>query len=219
MRYLVITLLAVVCATGALFAQAPAPGGTMTIGAPAGSTLMVQTPKGLFALRAGVLAKYDIKTLTLGKLISFFGPAPEVPKEGADRAAMMKYWAEMQRRQAPAILIAKDNSLLLIIGDGFARVNQDTLLMEASADFSTPATAEAAGGQTMRMNEGAPGYMLIDNTLILMRSKEIISISITDGKFVRKPLPVELQPITVNFNMGGRGPGGGNREGRQPAEN
>ena len=185
---------------GALFAQAP---GGMMMGANAGSTIMLHTAKGLFALRAGVLAKYEFATLQPVKELQLFGPMPAAPADLTNRDAAQKYFTELQRRMAPAIMIPKDNSLLIAVGDGFARVNQDTLKVEVTGDI-TQKVAETTTERGGRMMDGAPGYVLVGDTLVLMRSKEILSISTVTGKVIaRTALTKELQP--VQFNFGGRG--------------
>lgn len=210
MKRLLVMGIGLLLATGSLFAQGF--GGMM--GGSTGNTIMVNTTKGLFALREGVLAKIDPATMQSGKIFQLFGPAPTAPADNTDRAAQQKYYAELQRRMAPAIMIAKDSSLIIVIGDGFARIDQETLKVEATGDLSSAdKTADTTAGGGMRMMEPAPGYLLVGDKLCLMRSKEMLSVSITDGKILaRAPLPKELQPIP--FNFGGRGGfGGGNRGG------
>ena len=217
----VLMLVVLLLATGALFAQG------MPGDASGGDSTIVNTPKGLFVLRSGVLAKFDAATLKQTQpLLQLFGPAPAAPKDNNDRDAQQKYNADIMRRMAPAIMLVKDNSLLLVIGDGFARINQDTLKTEAMADIKPMAVADAGQGRGgVRMNEGMPSYLLLGNTLYLARNKELLAISIIDGKVTRTELPKELQPLQLNFrNMfgGGNGGGGGNRPGggnNQPPAN
>jgi hypothetical protein len=221
MRLLSVLLGLLLC--GALFAQAPAGGGrttTMDTG-----TLMVNTAKGLFVLRAGVLAKFSVPALKQQLMMQVWGPMPAAPADFSDREATSKYFTEMQRRLAPALLLAKDNSILVVVGDGFLRVNQDTLKTEAMTDLrdpaAAPADANAGGGNRFggfgRQNEPSLGYLLADTTLYLMRAKEMVAINITDGKILaRTPLDKELQGIAFTMpNFGGNrgGNGGGNRGG------
>lgn len=199
-------VVAFVLATGALFAQAVGPASVGT-----GGTLLINAPKGIFALRGGVLAKYDTTTLKAVQVFSLFGPAPEQPAQGADRDAIGKYYAEMQRRGAPAIMLVKDNSLLVVIGDNFARISQENIQqIEAKADLKPQTATEENNGGRFRVMETAPGYLLVGNTLYLLRSKEMLAITITDGKVVHAALPNELQPVQMTF-MGARGGQGGNR--------
>ena len=203
-------LLASLCmlAMCGLFAQAPGP----VVGANTGGSVLLSTPKALFVLRAGVLGRLNPTTLATEKVFQLFGPAPEPPAQGSDRAAMQKYFEELQRRNAPALLLAKDNALLIVVGDGFARLNQDTLKVEATADLRAPEEASAGRG-----TREAPGYLLQGNTLLLLRGKEMLSLSITDGKILaRAPLPKELQPLQMQFNVtrgGGDNRGGGDGRG------
>lgn len=219
MRYLVVmsVLLLAACA---LFAQ----GFGNMMGGNQGSTIMLHTSKGLFVLRSGVLAKFNTSTLKVDKELSLFGAAPTMPADRTDRTAMQAYMTDMQRRNAPGILLVKDNSLILLVGDGFARINQDTLTVEAAATIAPEATADTTttapgGGAAFRMPTAAPSYLLSENTLFLMRGTEILSINVTDGKTLsRAALPKELQPTAMNFGgrnngAGGGGGGRGNRGG------
>jgi len=209
MKHLFSAVMILLLAAGAIFAQGF--GGGMPMG---GNTLMVNTPKGLYALRAGVLAKFNPTTLKTDQVFELFGAMPTPPAAGADRTAMQTYFTELQRRNAPPIMLVKDDSLIVVIGDSFGRFNQDTLKAEATANLAAPgAAAPAAGGRTR--GEGEPGYLLVNNTLFLMRGTELLSINVTDGKILaRTALPKELQPQQMNFPMGGGGNrGGGNRGG------
>lgn len=184
---------------GALFAQV----------APNGGALMVNTPKGIFALRSGVLARIAPATLKVEKVMQIYGAMPEPPAQGADRDTIQKYYSEVSKRNAPAILLVKDGDLLLVTGDIFARINQDTLKVEATANLKDPAETTDPNQRGFRQ-EPVPGYLLVNTTLYLMKSKEILSVEITDGKLTRQPLPAQLQPAQVNYMSGGnRGPGGG----------
>ena len=193
-------------ATGLLFAQGFNPGFG---GGNAGQTLMVNTAKGLFVLRGGSLAKFDAATLKLAQIFELFGPAPAPPAQNADRDTMTKYYTEMQRRAAPAIMVPKENSLLIVVGDGFAKINQDTLKVEKTADLRAPGAATADAGN--RSREGTPGYLVVGDILYLVRNTEMLAISTTDGKVTRAALPKELQiqQRGGGNNGGARGGGGG----------
>ena len=66
--------------------------------------------------------------------------------------------------------------------------------------------AAAQPGRMGMMQQSAPGYLLVDNTIYLARDTELLAINIPDGKIAnRLTLPKELQ-ITAP-PMGG-GPGG-----------
>lgn len=219
MRRLFLLLAMFVLAAGSLFAQGI--GGGMTPGAGQGGTILVNTTKGLFALRNGTLAKYNATTLKQVQELSLFGAAPEAPADATDRAAMMKYYTDLQRRQAPAIMIAKDDSLLVVIGDGFARINQETLKPEATATLTAPgATTDAATPAAARITEPTPGYTLSGDTLFLMRGTELIAITVTDGKILsRVTLPKELQPVQMFGGRGGAGGGAGGAGGGRGGAN
>lgn len=201
-----VMILALLLAASALFAQGFGGFGGGMFGAAGGNTILLNTPKGLFALRTGVLVKFDIATLKPVDVYSLFGDAPEQPKDMTDRTAVQKYYQDIMRRQAPAVMLATDDSLLIVIGDGFARLNQDTLKVDATADLRVPGATDAAAGMP-RMPEGAPSYILVGNTLYLMRSKEMMAISIMDGKIQRTNLPKELLPADMSAAHGNRGGG------------
>jgi len=194
-------------ATSSLFAQGF--GGRQGSGAM--TTLMLNTPKGLFTLRSGVLAKYDLATLQPVKTLALFGAAPELPAGNAQRADRDKYYAEIAKRNAPAIMLTtKDGGLIIVIGDGFARINQDTLKVDASSSLVDP-KAPPVDPNAPRAIEPVPGYLLVDTTLYLMRGKEMLAVNTTDGKVsTRSALPKELLPLPMpSFQRGGGGPGGG----------
>lgn len=202
MKHLVSAVLMLMLAAGAVLAQAPGGGGMQA----SGDTLMVTTPKGLFVLRNGVLAKFDPVTLKSGPVLELFGPMPAPPGQNATREERQAYNNEVQKRMAPPIMLVKDNALLVVIGDGFARIDQDTFKSDA-LDLRNPNAAPAAGRGFRQ--EGAPGYLLVGDTLYLLRGTELISIDVAKVKLnARGPLPKEMQPI--QFNIGGFG---GNRPG------
>lgn len=183
------------------------------------NTVMVSSTKGLFALRNGVIVKYTISPFQQAQELQLFGAAPQAPTDTTDQAAMQKYYADVQRRVASAIMLVKDNSLLVVIGDGFARINQDTLVVEATGDLRTQDAVDgiaATGRNPMALAEGVGSYLLVDNTLYLMRGTEMLAISITDGKATHVALPKELQPMQMGMpQMGNRGGNaqGGNGQG------
>ncbi len=192
MRILMVAIALAVAATS-VFAQGF--GGGIP-GAPGGGTILLNTDKGLFALRAGVVAKYDTTTLKEVQTLPLLGPAPEAPTDFQDREAMQQYRQAMQMRQN-ALMIANADSLLIVIGDHFYRVNQETLKSDATADLHA---ADAAAGAP----EPVPGYALAGNTLFLMRGKEMLSLNITDGKILaRAPLSKAMQSAPP---MGARPP-------------
>lgn len=223
MKHLFSAVLILLLAAGALLAQGPGGGGAQGPGGGGmhvtGNTLMATTPKGLFVLRNGVLGKFEPATLKSTAVLELFGPLPAAPAAG-DRDARQAYSNEVQKRMAAPIMLVKDNTLLVVIGDGFARIDQETLKSDALSLTSPNAPAQA-DGRGFRQ-EGEPGYLLVGNTLYLMRGMEILSIDIANMKILaRGPLPKELQPLQFNFgggfgggnNNNRNGGGGGNRNG------
>jgi len=228
MKYFMTMTLTLLLAAGALFAQRPNNMGGSNV-----TTIMLKTDKGVFALRSGVLVKYDAITLKQIAEYQIFGAAPTMPERPADmtdqtavqawRTDMQTYNTTMQKRQGSALMIPTKDSLLIVIGDGFGRIDQDTLKPEAKASLLpvTPAADPNAPAATpvapVRPTvEPVPGYVLDGNTLYLMRAKEVMSINITDGTIIaRTALPVELQAAGQNnmFNPGGGRNGGGGAAG------
>jgi len=215
MRFLSLMMLALLLTSGALWAQGMGGllGGTS-------AAVMVNTDKGLFALRNGVLAKYDVATLKQTGTYPLFGALPDAPKVTTDVKAMQDYQTDVQRRQAPAIMLVKDDMLLIVIGDAFARVNQETMKMEASADLKAPVkpadttTAQPTQPVMRRVYEPAPTALVAGTTLFLMKNTELLAIAIADGKVTRTDLPKEMQPIQMpngwnGFRNNGGRPGGG----------
>lgn len=196
-------VMCVLLLAGALFAQNTAQ---------YGGTAAVNTPKGLFMLRGGVLGKINTATMKVEKEMALFGAMPAAPAEGADNAARMAYFAELGKRNAPALLLVKDNSLLVIIGDGFARINQDTLTTEKPLSLKDPNEVVDPNQRGFRQ-EPVPGYTMVGDTLFLIRSKEAMAIDVKEGKIItRAPLPADMQPAQNNYRGGG-GPGGGGTRG------
>ena len=205
MRYVPLVVAAVVLSASGLFAQGYTGGMPRT--GPVGSTQMVYTSHGLFVLRAGVLAKYDPQTLQEVQMFELFGPAPQLPQDSADQAAMQAYFAEMQRRLAPALMLTHEDSLLIIVGNGFARIDQKTLQVQATADLTMPQEgAGAESGQRLRRAEPAPTCLLVGQTIYLTRSSEVLALNVTEGEILgRTPLPAEMQPTAMGAFMGMRG--------------
>jgi hypothetical protein len=223
MRYLML-LLAVLLTIVPLCAQGGP--GMMFMGQGTGSstTLTVNTTHGLFVLRSGVLAKYAMDPLKQVQVLQLFGSTPEMPTDMTDSAAMQKYMAALQRRQAPAIMLVKNNALLVVIGNGFARINQETLQIEVQTDLAATPPANEAPGASRAADTAVSGYLLVENTLYLPRNTELLAVSVTDGKVLsRLALPQEMQPAPMML-MGGPGGarpgmggnGGGNMGGNDP---
>ncbi len=204
-RYLPVVMAAVIASASCLFAQIYM-GGTLREGA-VGSTQMVYSSHGLFVLRTGVLAKYDPQTLQEVQVFELFGPAPKLPEDSTDRAGVQTYLGEMQRRMAPALMLTHEDSLLIIVGNGFARIDQETLKVAATADFTMPEEGEGTElGRGLRRVEPAPTYLLVGQTIYLTRSNEVLALDVTEGEILgRTPLPEEMQPAPMSGFMGMRG--------------
>ena len=205
MRYLPLVIVAVILSASSLFAQDYM--GSMPREGSVGSTQMVYSSHGLFVLRTGVLAKYDPQTLQEVQVFELFGPAPESPEDSTDRAGQQAYFAEMPRRMAPALMLTHEDSLLIIVGNGFARIDQETLKVEATADLTMPEEGEGPEfGRVLRRAEPVPTYLLVGDTIYLTRSQEILALGVTEGEILgRTPLPEEMHPAPMSGFMGMRG--------------
>ena len=176
------------------------------------NTQVANTDEGLFVMRAGVVAKFDVETLQVKGEYPLFGAAPQMPADRTDQAAMRAYRTEMQRRNAPGVLLTTKESLLILIGDGFARINQKTFEIEAKGSIAAvvdPAAPAPAPNMFAGM-EPAPTCLLDGNILYIIRSREVISLDITDGKvLLRTPVPADMMPQQrMNQPGGGGAPGG-----------
>ena len=211
MRYLPLVIVAVILSASFVFAQEYM--GDMPREASAGGTQMLYSPHGLFVLRTGVLAKYDLQTLQEVRVFELFGPTPELPEDSTDRAGMQAYFAEMQRHMAPALMLPYEDSLLIIVGNGFARIDQETLKVEATADLTMPEEGEGTeSGRDLSWAQPAPTYLLVGETIYLTRSKEILALGVTEGEILgRAPLPEKMQSAPMSGFRGMRGglPGSG----------
>ena len=210
MRYLMLVVIGLSLAVTPLLAQDF--GGGMFAGGAGGGSNVVGTSQGLFVLRNGVLAKYDLANLKAPQVFELFGPAPTMPADATDRTAVQAYMTDMQRRTAPGLLLAHDASLLVIVGNGFARISQSTLDVEATADLTPPADAAttAAATQGRRMPDSVTAQLQGEN-LYLIRSREVVALNVKTGAILsRVALPEEMQPRSFGAPGGG---GGGNRGG------
>ncbi len=205
MRYLPVVIVAVILSASCLFAQIYM--GDMPREGSVGSTQMVYSSHGLLVLRTGVLAKYNPQTLQEVQVFELFGPAPESPEDSTDRAGQQAYFAEMQRRMAPALMLTHEDSLLIIVGNGFARIDQETLKVEATADLTMPEEGEGTeSGRDLSWAQPAPTYLLVGQTIYLTRSNEVLALDVTEGKILgRTPLPEEMQSAPMSGFMGMRG--------------
>ena len=222
MRKLLYVVCVLVLATVGAYAQFPGGGmmpGGMMFGQSNGA-LLESTSKGVFALRNGVLAKFDTKTLQLAGSVELFGPMPAAPQPGLQQngsGAIREWHMQVAKRSAPAIMLHKDDSLIIVIGSSFFRVNEDTLVISAQSDLTAPNAAPAAPGRMMMQPATAPAYKLEDDHLLLLEDTELISVNTQDGTVVgRTPLPDAMipSPMMPRGNRGGQGWGGGGGDGR-----
>lgn len=206
-------LLCALLVVSTLCVLAQGPGGGRSSGG--SDTLMVNTPKGLFVLRGGALARFDMITLKQLGVLELLGAMPAPPADQNDRNAMMVWYGEFNKRRAPAVIIPKDNSLLIILGEDFVRISQDTLAVEAQASLAAPKKEGDAPQQGFRMPQ-TPGTLLVGDLLYVINGTEIISINTLNGKIIqRKDVPKEMLPVQMpNNTRGGGNNGGGNRGGK-----
>lgn len=228
MLFLVLLLLAVTCAfaqpdPNAGGAAAPPPGGPRGGGAGPGGAMrgmmanmqqepvMTITANGLFVLRAGVVAKFDLATMKPQGTLELFGPLgvqpvlPATPTD-QDRQAQFAWLRDYFTRMAPATVLAKDDVLLIVQDNSFFRVNQKTMQMDAiQTELVKPVNGNAMRGAMMNMTKAT--VQLLDKTLYILTGTNLISLNAEDGTILnRSELPKELTPAMPNFaGMGGMG--------------
>ncbi len=170
----------------------------LALGAPAQGPLwpgasahgaLVATEHGLFVLRAGTLARMDPQQLTPAlPPLELFGPMPE-PPQGNDPAAWQAYAKAQLLRLTPGVLIPCHEDLLVVIGEHFARIDQQTFEVKVGVSFAR----EGAAPEAPRL-ASPPLYHLDGDTLYLLRDTEMLAINIQDGRLHnRAPLPPALQ--------------------------
>ena len=211
----IVTLFAMLLLAGsALYAQGGG-GGAFNMGARS-NTLLVNTDEGLFVMRSGVIAKFDVETLQVKHEYPLFGAMPQPPADRTDRAAMTAYNTDIQRRNAPAVMLAVKESLLVLIGDNFARINQKTFEIEATGTLAAADAPAAPGGVMAFLGEPAPTTLLEDDILYIVRQREMISLDITNGTVLaRMALPADMLPRQQGVGRGGGARGGGAAGGNQ----
>ena len=142
------------------------------LGAP--QIIMEVTENGFFVLQNGTLLKYDPATLKAQGTVELFGPLPNpqarqapaaVPAQADKPAALNaqqppfaqpaqqaqdapganeQLRQQTLRRSAPAVMLIKDPSLLIVVGNTFFRVNQNTLAIEAKGTLGDNNNPNAA---------------------------------------------------------------------------
>ncbi|HEY3415275.1 MAG TPA: hypothetical protein VGM23_00195 [Armatimonadota bacterium] len=241
-RALLCTLVAVLLATGA-FAQ-PDPNnpqpearnqpqqrlpaqqnivqGLMSLAMNQQSTVLLLMPQGLFALRSGVLARVDPKTLDQQKTVELLPPLPPQP-EGANMAgeAMVQWLREWAKHSYPAVMLPEGTDLLILIGDQFIRVNATTLETKFNVSIA-PQQAQPQDANTRAMELLKPPVLLRDAKSALLyvtRVRQLTALDVNTGQVVsEKPLP-ETMFLTPLQLMRPGGPGGLNPPGAQGGQN
>jgi len=196
--FFILILALAVAALGAVGIQGTtgANGSANGIGAMLRGTVLY-SDAGLFALRGGVLVKIDPKTMQVqGDALELLGPFPQFPEKTyqEDPGAFTAYYAEVNQRLAPAIMLLKDRMLLVVIGTNFFRVNLNTMKVEVKSSFAGP---NDAGGSAGGPGNPPPAYELHDNILYLLRIREMVAVNITNGDAARVALP---EPMIKQLN-------------------
>lgn len=221
MRKLFVMFFVLIMAVAAMAqVQAPTPDrqGTMTT-----DGIIEVTNKAYYVLRAGVAAKMNLRTLEVEATRELFGPAPAMPQGNMrDNAEAFRTWnADRAKRTAPAMMFAKDNALVVVIGTNFFRLNLDTLAPIGDAkDFMSEKEATAAAvanprGGFMQGGQGQPVvYKVYGDNLFLLRNTELVVINVKDGGVLaRNDLPEQMTARNQNPRAGGNAGGGGRRGG------
>lgn len=162
--------------------------------------VMLGTEQGLFVLKSGTLAKLDPATLMPAMPpFELFGAMPAQPA-GGDQEAWQAYMKAMLQRTAPALLIPHGKDLLVVIGENFARIDQETFGLAVGVSFAR----EGAEQPMVFRPEPVPQYVVLGDVLYLLRDTETIAINIEDGKLLaRTPLPpsMQIRPATAGGRM------------------
>ena len=176
--------------------------------------LMEVTPQGVFVLRAGILAKFDPQTLTPQGTLELFAPVPAQPTmpqnpTAQDRQVMRDWMMAMMPRMAPAIMLLNGDMLLIVQGNNFFRVNQQTLKLEAAQT----ALAKPDANNPRQMMMAKPELRLVDNTLYILMDDQLVSVNIGDGAVLsRGVLPKEMMAqMQMPAGMMGGGAAGAGR--------
>lgn len=106
---------------------------------------------------------------------------PNPPNEQKDAQAMQRWQHAMQLRAATPAIVKNDTSLIVIIGDTFTRVNQQTMEVEAKTSLADPANPNPAP-----INPGAPALKLAGGTLYLLNNPKLLAVDIATGKVLTR---------------------------------
>ena len=189
-------------------------GGGMFMNRGSSGATVVSTAYGLFVLDNGVLAKYDNQTLKLRGQLELFQGGPKRPEGDPSQNpdAWRNFAQEASRRSGQGVMIAKEGSLLIIQGDMFVRVKQQTMEKAATANLAPKASASGASSRGASSFGFRPGYTLVNNTLYVVEPTEVLSVDTITGKILsRSELPKSMQ---AQADMPGGGRSDGQRQSR-----
>ncbi len=201
----------------------PQPGGNRggnmldgILGAGLNNTALDVLPAGVMVLRNGVLAKFD-QTLKPTGTLELFGALPVQPvmpqnPTQQDRDAMRAWFSQVANRTGTAAMLANHDTLFIVIGSNFFRVNAKTMILEAKADLNADAAGNPpAAGPAAFLRAGVPFLRLDADTLYVVVGANLLTINANTGNILnRATLPKEMTPAIQGGGFpGGRGNGGG----------
>lgn len=121
-------------------------------------------------------------------------PNPPADQNQQDNLKAMQRWQHaMQLHMATPVIVKGENSLIVIVGDTFTRVNQKTMEVEAKTSLADPADPNPAP-----INPGAPALKLANGTLYLLSYPKLLAIDANTGKVLTRG----TMPVPVVFNQG-----------------
>ncbi len=156
------------------------------------NTAVETTANGIFLVHAGILVKFDPKTLQQQGMVELFGPMPPMPvaAEGADpdRQAFAKWMQERTRRMSQPVMIVDGEALVVVVAEKYLRLNQKTLTIDAQADLRAP---DAPAGRPLM---GVISIVELNgDSVYVIQGGEIINVHRVTGKLQgRITLPEEL---------------------------
>ena len=162
---------------------------------------LVVNDDGVFVLREGVLAKFDLKTLaSQGDPLKLYGPIAKLenPDQATD-AEVIAYNVDHLKRQLPATMFAYDHDLFIVIGDDLFRIDtQKFTLTEQTALLTTPPEKQIDRLVTL-FQRGEQAVSHLGTQIYLSDSNQVTSVDGLTGKVETKPLPKIVTPdLTTN---------------------
>jgi len=149
------------------------------------------TPRGLFLLADGVLARYS-PGLAQCVTLQLLPPLPPLPPEGNDRQAQQQWFTERALRGTPAAMLPAGEMLYVVYAGILFRVNQNTLTVE-----KTPLDPQPPHEDPRRLQNAStpPLLKLQADTLYIIRQFDLLAVDVQAGAVItHADLPREMAP-------------------------